>query len=64
MGIDNPVKNLTFKQIQSHHCNFDSLFFKLNKMIIVVLNLWLYQEIFNILECFNGNTCLMFVTWH
>ena len=39
MGIDNPVKNLTFKQIQPHHCNFDSLFFKLNKMIIVVLNL-------------------------
>ena len=45
--------------MQPNYCNFDLSSFKLSKMIIVVLSLSLYWEIFNILQYFNGATCLL-----
>ena len=57
--MDNPVTGQPIKKIQPNYSNCDLLSFKLSKLIIVVLILCLYWEIFNILEYFNGTTCLM-----
>ena len=64
MGIDNSVTSLKPLSKFSLIIAFLKFIFQIEenqglKMIIVVLSLWLYWEIFNILEYFIGATCLI-----
>ena len=63
MGIDNPVTSLKPLSKFSLIIAFLKFIFQIEenqglKMIIVILSLWLYWEIFYILEYFTGATCL------